>query len=97
MTAPEPALSSLVITLAPSPALRAAALHQLSQRPDLQLGQPGGCWVPAVLDSTDPYGAFRELEALPGVTLVEVVFVQLPESAAVHPAGESPALPGRAA
>jgi len=77
MESPEPVLSSLIITLAEEPALRAAALSALSTRPDLRLGEPGGAWLPAVLDATDPYGVFRELEALPGVVLVEVVFVEV--------------------
>lgn len=81
MDAPEPGLSSLIITLADTPAERAAALAALAARADLTLGEPGGAWVPAVLDSADPYGAFRELEALAGVTLVEVVFVELPAAA----------------
>ena len=81
MKSPEPTLSSLIITLAKKPALRASALAALSARPDLRLGEPGGAWVPAVLDSDDPYGVFRELEAIPGVTLVEVVFVEVPISA----------------
>ena len=82
MDAPEPGLSSLIITLANTPTERAAALAALTARADLTLGEPGGNWVPAVLDSADPYGAFRELEALPGIVLVEVVFVELPAHAA---------------
>lgn len=78
MDAPEPGLSSLIITLSEAPSARAAALATLALRPDLTLGEPGGAWVPAVLDSADPYEAFREIEAIPGVTLVEVVFVELP-------------------
>lgn len=80
METPEPALSSLIITLAEDPALRASALARLSAHPGLRLGELGGSWLPAVLDSDDPYGAFRQLEAIPGVTLVEVVFVELPSS-----------------
>jgi hypothetical protein len=47
--------------------------------------------VPAVLDSVDPYQAFRELEAIPGVSLVEVVFVAL-----AHPSTAPAALPAYA-
>lgn len=72
-----PSLSSLIITLADHPVLRAAALTALAARTDLQLGEPGGSWIPAVLESTDPRAAFREIENLPGVTLLEVVFVEL--------------------
>ena len=74
----EPGLSSLIITLTALPGLRAAAIAALATHPDLELGAPSGRWVPAVLVSADPYGAFRELEAIPGVELVEVVFVELP-------------------
>ena len=76
MEAPEAGLSSLVITLSETPALRASALADLARRSDLELGEPGGPWLPAVLSSADPYGAFRELESVPGVALVEVVFVE---------------------
>lgn len=74
----EPGLSSLVITLTELPELRAAALRELARRPELELGELRAPWLPAVLTSADPYGAFRELEAIPGVELVEVVFVELP-------------------
>ncbi len=72
-----PSLSSLIITLADHPGLRATALTALAARTDLQLGEPGGAWLPAVLDATDARAAFREIEAIPGVVLVEVVFVEL--------------------
>lgn len=72
------ALSSLIFTLDESPALRAAALVALADHPDLQLGEVSGPFLAAVLDSVDPRAAFRELESLPGVRLVEVVFVELP-------------------
>jgi hypothetical protein len=78
MDAPEPGLSSLIITLAPSPLLRESAMHQLAARSDLMLGTPGGRWLPAVLTASDPHEAFRQLETIPGVELVEVVFVELP-------------------
>lgn len=78
MEAIAPGLSSLIFTLTPLEELRAAALRTLAARSDLELGEPGGCWLPAVLCAADPYAAFRELESIPGVELVEVVFVELP-------------------
>lgn len=72
------ALSSLIFTLDECPALRAAALAALTACSDLQLGEVSGPFLAAVLDSVDPRAAFRELESLPGVRLVEVVFVELP-------------------
>ena len=77
----EPGLSSLIITLTALPVLRDTGLAALAARPDLELGLPGGRWIPAVLSSAAPYDVFRELEAIPGVELVEVVFVELPASA----------------
>ncbi len=77
MQAPEHGLSSLIVTIAEDPELRAAALAALTQRADIELGELAGSWLPAVLESADPYGAFRELESIPGVVLVEVVFVGL--------------------
>ncbi len=93
MEASEPVLSSLIITLTHLPELQARALAILSERADLELGVLGGHWLPAALASTDPQHAFRELEAIPGVDLVEVVFVELPAPASV---AESAAVVGAA-
>jgi len=82
MEAPEPGLSSLIITLTALPELRSQALAALAVRSDLELGEPGGRWLPAALTTHAPYEAFRELESIPGIELVEVVFVELPEPAA---------------
>ncbi len=81
MDATESGLSSLIITLSDAPADRSAALSALASRADLELGELRSPWLPAVLASADPYGVFRDLEAIPGVRLVEVVFVELPASA----------------
>jgi len=81
-------LSSLIVTLSDNPLLRASALASLAVRADLQLGEPGGSWVPAVLESSDPRAVFSEIETLPGVVLVEVVFVELS-----HPLALSENLP----
>jgi hypothetical protein len=78
---PAPGLSSLIITLSGLPELRVSALRQLSQYAALELGELRGPWLPAVLAADDAYGAFRDLEAIPGVELVEVVFVELPTAA----------------
>jgi hypothetical protein len=87
----QPALShsSLVLSLAAAPDRCAAALAALQGRPDLELGTPSGRWVPAVLSSPDPLGACREIEALPGVEYLEVVFVSLAEARPAHPSGAS--------
>ena len=73
----EPGLSSIIITLTRLPELRTTALSQLAAYPELDLGELREQWLPAVLTADDPYGAFRDLEAIPGVELVEVVFVEL--------------------
>ncbi len=77
MEAVETGLSSLIVTLNAQATTRAAALTALALRQDLQLGELGGNWIPAVLESADPRTAFREIEAIPGVEFVEVVFVEL--------------------
>lgn len=77
MEAPEPGLSSLIFTLAADPALRERALAALHLRPDLELGELAGRWLPAALTAEDPCGVFRELEVVPGIEFVEVVFVGL--------------------
>jgi hypothetical protein len=89
MEAAEPALSSLIITLTHLRELQSQALAALASRTDLELGVLGGQWLPAALTSADPYGAFRELEAIPGVELVEVVFVELPVPS--ETSGDAPA------
>ena len=78
----EPGLSSLILTLTELPELRASALSELARNPALELGELRAPWLPAVLKSADPYGAFRDLESIPGVELVEVVFVELPAATA---------------
>ena len=77
----EPGLSSLILTLTGLPELRSAALGTLGHYPGLELGVLRERWLPAVLSAADPYQAFRDLEAVPGVELVEVVFVELPTPA----------------
>lgn len=77
VTDSEPALSSLIFTLATAPGPRSAALSQLRTQPGLTLGEPQDRWVPAVLESNAPEDAFRALETLPGVELVEVVYVEV--------------------
>lgn len=77
MEAPEPGLSSLIFTLTADPALREQALAALHLRPDLEFGKLAGRWLPAALTAADPYDAFREFEAIPGIEFVEVVFVEL--------------------
>jgi hypothetical protein len=88
MESPGPGLSSLIVTLSENPRLHASALTSLAARSDLQLGEPGGSWVPAVLESPDPRAVFSEIESIPGVVLVEVVFVELS-----HPLTPSENLP----
>ena len=77
----EPGLSSLIITLAGPAELRSTALGTLKAYAGLELGELRDPWLPAVLTAGDPYQAFRELESIPGVELVEVVFVELPTAA----------------
>jgi nitrate reductase NapAB chaperone NapD len=82
MTSPQPVsapvtISSVVITLSPEPALRAAALTSLATQPGLELGEAAEAWVPAVLEADHAPTAIAALEAIPGVLLVEVVFVEV--------------------
>lgn len=83
MDHPAAALSSLIFTLSADPELAASALQTLRCRSDVELAEGGGRWVPAVLEAADPYGAVREMERIPGVDLVEVVFVELDEARSV--------------
>lgn len=93
-TAPEPALSSLIFTVSLAEGPRAAAFAALARFPGLTLGERQGRWVPGVLEAMEPEQAFRALEAVPGVDLVEVVYVEVSA-----PTSEfaSPAVPARAA
>ena len=73
-------ISSLILTLGPDAEREACALSALRQVPELELGAYQRPWLPAVLDSPDPYGACDQLRALPGVVLVEVTFVEVSPS-----------------
>jgi hypothetical protein len=76
-TALEPALSSLIFTLSAAPELQAAAIAALASHPGLTLGEHQSRWIPGVLESTSPRDAFRDFERIPGVELVEVVYVEV--------------------
>lgn len=93
MTVPETdsdtALSSLIFTLAETDARKGQALQALGRFPGLTLGEPQGRWVPGVLEADVPQDAFRHLEALPGIELVEVVYVQVKPPADAASPGES--------
>jgi hypothetical protein len=77
----ETALSSLIFTLSAAPEIRATALMSLARHPGLTLGEPQGRWIPGVLESAAPQDAFRELESIPGIDLVEVVYVEVTSTA----------------
>jgi hypothetical protein len=90
------ALSSLIFTLAEGDELKGQALQALGAFPGLTLGELQGRWVPGVLEADIPQNAFRELEALPGIELVEVVYVQV-QPPADAPEAHPPAAPAAAA
>lgn len=76
-TALEPALSSLIFTLSAASELQAAAIATLASQPGLTLGEQQSRWIPGVLESTSPRDAFRDFERVPGVDLVEVVYIEV--------------------
>ncbi len=76
-TALEPALSSLIFTLSAAPEIQGSAIATLAAHAGLTLGEHQGRWIPGVLESTSPRDAFRAFERVPGVELVEVVYVEV--------------------
>jgi len=76
----ETALSALVITVSAEPALRAQALSALPRIGGLELGECQACWLSAVLETAEPKAAIAAIEAVPGVVLVEIVFVEIPSA-----------------
>jgi hypothetical protein len=72
--------SGLVITLSQDPALARDARAALANRPEIQLGEQRGRWLAAALRVGNPRDEHAWIEQLPGVELVEVVFVGFGEN-----------------
>lgn len=82
--APPELVVSLVVTLAPAAPARAAALAALRTRAELEIGALTEHWLPVVAVTPFPRELHRWVESLPGVTCVDVAFVEIadqPESA----------------
>jgi len=80
-------VSGLLITMSEDSSLRQETLEALQHHPCLTVGEPNQRWVPVALEHEDARPVHRWIEALPGVDLVDVVFVGLP----TEPDGNQPA------
>ena len=74
---PAPIAVGLVITLRRPAQESASVLSILRQREDLTLGDVAGFWISVACCTTDPRQLHRDLEALPGVAQVDVIFVEM--------------------
>jgi hypothetical protein len=84
--------SGLVITLASDPYAAAKAIEALQNKPGIELGERRGRWLAAAFSGQKPRDEHAWIESLPGVELVEVVFVGFePEDAAGVQSGSFPA------
>lgn len=80
MKATAPAsISSLVITLTSDPEAEPQALAALSGIEGLDFGEYHRPWLAAVLESPFPADVCRFIREIPGVVLVEVTFVEVPD------------------
>ncbi len=75
--APSPSVVSLVVHLAKDPPLRLAALAALRAHPAVELGAISGALLPLVAEIPAPMEFHRWVESLPGVTFVDVAFVEV--------------------
>jgi len=72
------AICGLVITLSEEQEQRELALQALETAPDLTLGEGEGGRIPAVLEAAgkaDYRERWEELEAMPGVTHLDLTYV----------------------
>ena len=81
---PAPVTVGLVLTLKQPAEHSEAVLKALQARGDLTLGPVDQFWVPVASCTHDPRLLHRELESLPGVTQVDVVFVEMSEAPGRH-------------
>lgn len=78
---PEGQVLGLVLTLCACAHKRAQAMEALSRIEGLELGEPQGPWVAACVQTPEPMELHRRLEAIEGIELVDVAFVELGETA----------------
>ncbi len=74
---PSPSVVSLVVHLSEVPPLRAAALAALRAHPAVELGPVSGSLLPLVAEVPVPMEFHRWIESVPGVTFVDVAFVEV--------------------
>lgn len=67
----------LVLTLAGDDLAQAACEQALACVEGLELGERKGCWLPVVGQACDPMELHRQMERFPGVSYVDVAFVEL--------------------
>ena len=77
---PATTIVGLVITLKARASESEAVVRTLAAHPELALGDTDSFWIAAAATTPDPRRLHRELEALPGVAQVDVVFVELSDA-----------------
>ncbi|MDQ8199887.1 hypothetical protein QEH56_17120 [Pelagicoccus enzymogenes] len=67
-------LTSLIVTLSKEPEVSAHAHARILEHPSISAAPLEGNYLPIVIEDVDARGLHRWLEALPGVSNVDVVF-----------------------
>lgn len=89
-SSPSPSVLGLVLTLDPASSGLTDTLRTLRTRRGLMMEEPHLPFAAVALESTDPRGDHAWLEALPGVTAVDVVFVEIAAETAGGSSGSRP-------
>ncbi|MFT3867044.1 MAG: hypothetical protein QM715_00975 [Nibricoccus sp.] len=84
-----PVVVSLVIRMRDELQLQEEVYEALRSRPEIEVGEAFGPWLPVVVETGSPREVHAWLETLPGVAFVDVTFVEVvPEAAAETCSGD---------
>jgi len=76
-SAPAPVVVSLVVRMHDEQQLQEGVYTALRTRPEIEVGEAFGSWLPVVVETGSPRDLHAWLEALPGVAFVDVIFVEV--------------------
>lgn len=75
--APTPVVVSLVIRMHDELQSQEGVYAALRSRPEIEVGEAFGSWLPVVVETGSPRELHAWLEELPGVAFVDVIFVEV--------------------
>ncbi len=76
--APPLTIAGLILTVPLDASAQSETLSKLHALPHLTLGKLQDRWLSVATETADPYALHDELLAIPGVSHVEVAFVEVP-------------------